>query len=133
MLEDNQVKPSEVSTETASTVRILYPDLHGVARGKDVPVGEFDHVAEHGICFCSAVMGTDLRHTPVVGGEEGYPDMRAVPDMATLLPIPWEPGVSAVIADLVRVGDERPEPTAPRGSVRRAVACLLYTSDAADE
>ena len=122
MLENQAVKGSEIVPATASTVRVLFSDLHGVARGKDVPVGEFDRVVDHGICFCSAVMGTDLRHTPVVGGEEGYPDMRAVPDLTTLLPVPWEPGVSTVIADLERVGDERPEPTDPRGAVRRAVS-----------
>ena len=26
-----------------TSVRLLYPDLHGVARGKDVPISEFDH------------------------------------------------------------------------------------------
>ena len=122
MLEDETVgSPTHQAAET-KTIRVLYPDLHGVPRGKDVPVREFDRIAESGLCFCSAVMGTDLRHTPVVGGEAGFPDMRAVPDVSTLIPLPWEPGVSACIADLTRVGDERPEPTDPRGAVRRAVA-----------
>jgi glutamine synthetase len=106
---------------TASTVRVLFSDLHGVARGKDVPDREFNRVAEEGIGFCTAVMGTDLRNTPVVGGDEGYPDMRAVPDISTLLPVPWEPGVSAVIADLMRIGEEQPEPMDPRGALRCAV------------
>ena len=56
-----------------TSVRVLYPDLHGVARGKDVPICEFDHVVEQGLCFCAAVMGTDLRHTPVVGRRAGLP------------------------------------------------------------
>jgi glutamine synthetase len=138
VLENNAVKPSELATETASTVRVLFPDLHGAPRGKDVPVGAFDRIAEHGICFCSAVMGTDLSHTPVVGGKEGYPDMRAVPDVGTLLPLPWEPGVTACLADLKRVGaeEDRPEPTDPRGAVRRAVAefeALGYTPIVAPE
>src|SRR3954468_9614405 len=77
-----------------TSIRVLYPDLHGIARGKDVPVSEFDHVLETGLCFCAAVMGTDLRHTPVVGGEEGYPDLIARPDMTTLAPLPGEPGVA---------------------------------------
>ena len=122
MLENEAVESPAPAIGTASTVRVLFPDLHGVPRGKDVPVSEFDHVADHGIGFCSAVMGTDLRHTPVVGGEEGYPDMRAVPDMSTLTAVPWEPGVSTVIADLQRVGEDRAEPTDPRGALRRAVA-----------
>ena len=34
--------------------------------------------------FCAAVMGTDLRHTPVVGGEMGYVDFAIKPDLDTL-------------------------------------------------
>ena len=117
--------PAGVATDgpPVTSIRVLFPDLHGVARGKDVPISEFDHVIEKGLCFCSAVMGTDLRHTPVVGGEEGYPDLIARPDMATMLSLPWEPGVASCLADL--------EPAEgghliadPRGAVRRAVAAL---------
>ena len=57
---------TETPPTTARSVRLLYADLHGVARGKDIPIAEFDHVIEHGLCFCSAVMGTDLAHTPGV-------------------------------------------------------------------
>lgn len=103
-----------------TSVRLLYPDLHGIARGKDVPAREFDHVVEKGLCFCAAVMGTDLRHTPVVGGEAGYPDLVARPDLSTLLMLPWEPGVASCLADL-----EPAEGGAaicdPRGALRKAV------------
>jgi glutamine synthetase len=122
MLGNETAQGSAVDTGATTTVRVVFPDLHGVSRGKDVPAAEFDRVAEHGICFCSAVMGTDLRHNAVVGAEKGYPDMRAVPDIATLVPLPWEPGVSVCIADLLRVSDERPQPTDPRGALKRAVA-----------
>jgi glutamine synthetase len=124
VLEHEAIASSKAIPGTASTVRVLFSDLHGVARGKDIPVREFDRVAGHGICFCSAVMGTDLRHTPVVGHEDGYPDMRAVPDMSTMAPVPWDPGVAAVIADLVRVRGDQPEPLDPRAALRRAVSEL---------
>jgi glutamine synthetase len=105
------------------SVRLLYPDLHGVARGKDIPVAEFDHVIEGGLCFCAAVMGTDLRHTPVWGGEEGYPDLVARPDLATMATLPWDPEVAVCLADL-----SSPEGAAaiadPRGAVRVAVESL---------
>ena len=65
-------------------VRLLYTDLHGVARGKDIPIGHFVGMCEEGVAFCAAVMGTDLRHTPVVGGEEGYVDFAIRPDLDTL-------------------------------------------------
>ena len=106
-----------------TTIRVLYSDLHGIARGKDVPIGEFDHVLEHGLSFCAAVMGTDLRHTPVVGGEAGYPDLVARLDLATMVTLPWEPGVAACLAD-VEPAPGGPPVADPRGAVRRAVAGL---------
>jgi glutamine synthetase len=107
---------------SVSTVRVVFSDLHGIERGKDVPIGDFDAVAERGLAFCWAVMGTDLRHTPVVGGEIGYPDMLARPDLSTLVRLPWEPDVAHCLADLERTPEGVPEPTDPRGAVRRAVA-----------
>ncbi|HWD66052.1 MAG TPA: glutamine synthetase family protein [Solirubrobacteraceae bacterium] len=103
-----------------TSVRLLYPDLHGIARGKDVPAREFDHVVDKGLCFCAAVMGTDLRHTPVVGGEEGYPDLIARPDLSTLITLPWEPGVASCLADL-EPADGGVAICDPRGALRRAV------------
>ena len=118
---------SELSTGIpVRTIRVLYPDLHGVARGKDVPIAEFDHVLDHGLRFCAAVMGTDLRHTPVVGGEEGYPDLIARPDMTTMATLPWEPGVASCLADLEPAEGGAPIPD-PRGAVRRAVESLRAT------
>jgi glutamine synthetase len=106
-----------------TSVRVLYPDLHGVARGKDIPISEFDHAMENGLCFCSAVMGTDLRHTPVRGGEEGYPDLIARPDVKTMAPLPWEPGVAVCLADLEPAEGGAPIPD-PRGAVRAGVEAL---------
>lgn len=110
-----------------TTVRVIYSDLHGVARGKDVPVSEFDRVYAAGLGFCAAVMGTDLRHTPVVGGEEGYPDLIARPDLSTLVPLPWEPGVACCLANLepAHGGPSVPD---PRGAVRRAVEAFEQLS-----
>ena len=125
-----QIESTPASTEPrapdgtpVTSIRVLYPDLHGIARGKDVPISEFDHVIEKGLCFCAAVMGTDLRHTPVVGGEAGYPDLVARPDMETMITLPWEPGVAQCIADLSPAEGGAPIPD-PRGAVRRAVANL---------
>lgn len=115
-------RPPELSDESVTSVRVLYPDLHGIARGKDVPVGEFGRADEHGLAFCAAVMGTDLRHTPVVGGEQGYPDLVAYPDLSTMTMVPWEPGVACCIADLHPVHERAALPADPRGAVRRALA-----------
>ena len=123
------VVPSELGAEPGldgaapRSVRLLYPDLHGIARGKDVPVAEFDHVIERGLCFCAAVMGTDLRHTPVWGGDEGYPDLVARPDLATMATLPWDPEVAVCLADLSPAEGAAPIAD-PRGAVRSAVESL---------
>jgi glutamine synthetase len=104
-------------------VRVIYCDVHGIARGKDVPIGEFDRAAAHGLAFCAAIMGTDLRHTPVVGGEAGYPDLIAKPDLSTLTLVPWEPGVACCIADIHPAVNDH-VPADPRGAVRRAAAAF---------
>jgi len=124
MIEEHRLvaRPPELSDPSVTSVRVLYSDLHGIARGKDVPIGEFDHVSGHGLAFCAAIMGTDLRHTPVVGPELGYPDLRAVPDLSTLIAVPWEPGVLACLADLHPVTPESAPPPDPRGALKRAIA-----------
>src|SRR3954452_5403445 len=121
-LDGGTAEPDKQAVPTTS-VRVLYPDLHGVPRGKDVPIGEFDHAIEKGLCFCSAVMGTDLRHTPVRGGDEGYPDLLARPDLSTMKTLPWEPGVAVCLADLEPAEGGAPIAD-PRGAVRAAVAEL---------
>ncbi len=86
-MSDIHVSEAAVSTLRAQgvrAVRLLYTDLHGVARGKDIPLAHFADLVEEGVAFCSAVMGTDLRHTPVVGGAEGYVDFAIKPDLDTL-------------------------------------------------
>ena len=67
-------------------------------------------------------MATDLRHTPVLGPEIGYPDLVARPDLATLTLLPWEPGMACCIADVGPVAEGSAVPADPRGAVRRAVA-----------
>jgi glutamine synthetase len=118
---DPRPATSDRSTGTPVTsIRVLYPDLHGVARGKEVPIAEFDDVIEKGLCFCAAVMGTDLRNTPVVGGDQGYRDLIARPDMSTMTTLPWEPGVASCLANLEPAPGGAPIPD-PRGTLRRTV------------
>jgi glutamine synthetase len=58
----------------------------------------------------------------VLGGEIGYPDLVARPDLSTLTLLPWEPGVASCIADVHPVAEGSKVPADPRGAVRRAVA-----------
>jgi glutamine synthetase len=121
--EDGTNTLAELADRGVEILRVLYPDLHGIARGKDVPLREFKHVAEKGLAFCMAIMGTDLRHTPVVT-HGAYPDLVADPDLSTLRVLPWEPGVVACLSDLRAADEGVTAPPDPRGALRRAVEAL---------
>ena len=62
--EELVARPPELSDESVTCVRVLYPDLHGVARGKDVPIGEFERAIEHGLAFCFGGNGDRSAATP---------------------------------------------------------------------
>jgi glutamine synthetase len=102
-------------------VRLLYTDLHGVARGKDIPVGHFADMYEEGVAFCAAVMGTDLRHTPVVGGEEGYIDLSIHPDLETLRQVPWQPEVAWCLGEAWTLDGADHYPSCPRALLQRVI------------
>ena len=45
-------RPPELSDDSVPSVRVLYPDLHGVARGKDLPIGGFERTIAHRLVLC---------------------------------------------------------------------------------
>ena len=103
------------------TVRITYPDLHGISRGKDYPLAHVAHLTGEGGAFCEAIMTVDLRHNVVAGPEHGFQDILARPDLDTLVPVPWEQDTAWCLADLFRM-DGSPYGVDPRAALRRAVA-----------
>ena len=112
----------ELRDAGVEVVRLQYPDTHGVNRGKDIPIGQFPHVADDGAAFCEAIMTVDLRHNVVSGFEHGFQDVQARPHMATLVTCPWDPTVAWVVCDLYRMATGKPFPGDPRAAVRAAVA-----------
>ena len=68
---------SELAEVGVRAVRLQYADLHGICRGKDIPISAFPHAAEEGIGFVAAIMTVDLRHNVVAGFEDGFPDLLA--------------------------------------------------------
>ena len=103
-------------------VRLLYTDLHGIARGKDIPIPHFADMCEEGAAFCAAVMGTDLHHTPVVGGEEGYVDFAIRPDLETLRQVPWQPEVAWCLGEAWTLDGSEHWPVCPRALLKRVIA-----------
>jgi glutamine synthetase len=112
----------ELGEQGVRAVRLLYTDLHGVARGKDIPLRHFAGLCEEGVNFCAAIMGTDLRHTPVVGGEIGYVDLAVRPDLDTVRRVPWLPEVAWCLGEAWTLDGSGHWPSCPRALLRRVVA-----------
>jgi glutamine synthetase len=97
-------------------VRVSYPDMIGVDRGRDVLIDQLGAATEHGLAFCRAVYHTSPRGdvVPVQGGlEAGLPDITVYPDLATIIPLPWEPNAVWCLGDAFTTDGER-APESPR-------------------
>jgi len=105
-------------------VRVQYPDLLGSSRNKVIPLRLLEEAAEDGLNFCISVLAVDHAGDMPPGtglaDEVQYRDMQAVPDLATLRPVPWEESTAVCLADLWFDGE--PLPCCPRGLLKRAIA-----------
>ena len=102
-------------------IRVSYPDMIGVDRGRDVLLDELPAAAEHGLAFCRAVYHTSPMGdvVPVQGGlDQGLPDIIVRPDLATVTPLPWEPAAAWCLGDAA-TPDGRSAAESPRAVVRR--------------
>src|SRR5690348_12392009 len=107
--------------EGVDVVRVSYPDLIGVDRGRDVLLDVLPSAMEHGLAFCRAVYHTSPMGdvVPVDGGlEAGLPDIHVVPDLSSLTALPWEPNAAWCIGEAF-TPDGAPAPEAPRTVARR--------------
>ena len=112
--------------EGVDVIRVSYPDLIGVDRGRDVLLDELATAMDHGLAFCRAVYHTSPMGdvVPVQGGlEAGLPDILVRPDLATLTPLPWEPNAAWCLGEAA-VPDGAPAPESPRSVTRRVASRL---------
>ena len=101
-------------------------DIDGVLRGKYVSLEKLESALGKGFGFCDVIFGWDVAdalydNAKVTGWHTGYPDTQAVLDPSTARPIPWEPGVVAMLADF-RDGKGEPHPACPRSALKRVLA-----------
>jgi glutamine synthetase len=114
-----------LAADGVDVVRVTYPDLIGTDRARDVLVQELPRACEHGLAFCRAVYHTSPQGdvVPVGGGlDAGLPDVCVRPDLGTLAPLPWEPGVAACLAEVVDPVTGAPAPESPRDLLRAVLA-----------
>jgi glutamine synthetase len=114
---------ADLTDQGVDVVRLGYSDLIGAERGRDLLVRRFARTVGDGVAFCRSVYGTSPMGDviDIEGGiSAGLPDVVAVPDLSTLQRVPWEPGVSHVIADVFNP-DGSPSEESPRNVLRRVV------------
>lgn len=99
------------------TLLVQFTDLHGVAKGKLVPLAHLDDVLTLGAGFAGpSIWGTCL---PRTGPRSEY---YARGDAATAQPLPWLPGVARIVAD--GHVDGRAFDACPRQVLKRTLARL---------
>src|SRR5579864_3789280 len=107
MLSVDDLRESIASREI-DTVLMAFPDLQGRLVGKRV-TGHFfaeDVLAGEGaVHACNYLLAVDIDMTPLPGyrfadWDQGYGDVKAVPDMNTLRVVPWLDHTALVICDV---------------------------------
>jgi glutamine synthetase len=120
---DLQDLVARLTADGIDVVRLTYPDLIGTERGRDLLVSGLTRTVGDGVAFCRSVYGTSPMGDVIdfEGGlSDGLPDVIAFPDLATLAPLPWAPGVAGVIADIYNP-DGSPAEESPRHVLRRVI------------
>jgi glutamine synthetase len=106
------------------TVLTVFPDTFGRLLGKRVVARHFlERVARDGVHACIYLFTVDMEMEPLPGfaltsWEQGYGDMKMVPDLATLRRVPWLPKTALVFCDVYSEAGE-PVEEAPRSVLRR--------------
>lgn len=91
---------------------IAFVDLFGTMRAKIVPTSAMDSVAKSGAGFAGFAAWFDI--TPA------DPDVLVMPEMDSMMPLPWKPGVAWVTGDLYMGG--MPFDQNPRQVLKRITA-----------
>jgi len=136
-----QALQRKITKREIDTVIAVFPDVFGRLIGKRF-TGEFflDHVMSHGTHACNYLLTVNLEMDPLDGfplanWEKGFGDFEMRPEVATMRPLPWQPGAVLVLCDY-RHHDGTLVAEAPRSVLRRqveAVARRKLTCYAASE
>jgi glutamine synthetase len=107
--------------EGVEIIRLIYSDMHGVARGKDIALESIESAVEYGVTFCTSSLtdglASNTTFAPGLPAVLGYPDMRAKLVPSTLTFIPYEQRTVLGLADLEN--DRGPIELSPRNLLKR--------------
>ena len=113
------------------TIRLSFPDQHGILRGKTLVASEALASLESGCTITTTMFAKDTAHRTVfpvftAGGGFGMPEMEGaadvlmVPDPTSFRVLPWAPSTGWLLCD-VYFSDGRPVPFATRHLFRRVL------------
>ena len=83
-------------------LRLIYADVLGITRSKDLLVSQLEHGAHNGPAFCQGVWVTTTQGGVLDANNiasDGLQDLVSKLDPNTIHDMPWEPGVAYAIAD----------------------------------
>lgn len=111
-----------VKGHPSGKVKIAYPDIDGVLRGKYVSADKFLSSLDGGSGFCDVIFGWDANdvvydNAEYTGWHTGYPDAHTRVDLLTFRMIPWENNVPFVLGELL-TKKSKPSAVCPRQLVR---------------
>jgi glutamine synthetase len=107
---------AELQGRGIDVLRLIYADVLGITRSKDLLVSQLERGAHNGPAFCQGVWVTTTRGGVLDANNiasDGLTDLVSQLDPNTITPMPWEPGVAYVIADAFNP-DESANLMAPR-------------------
>ena len=123
-----------IDIEGIEVVRLVWPDQHGLLRGKTLTKAAYLAALESGVEITMAPFFFDPANAIVfnpftpdggfsIGGLGGSPNVKMVPDPGTFRVLPWAEKTAVVFCDLYMV-DGQPFPFAPRTILKRTLAEL---------
>lgn len=123
-----------IETEGVELVRLSFPDLHGILRGKALLAASMPSAMRDGCTITSTLLLKDTSHRTVVpvfsaGAGLGNSDLQGggdivmVPDPTTFRMLPWLQSTGWMLCDLY-FADGTPVPHSTRHLLRRALATL---------
>jgi len=114
---DVDAASAALAAEGVHTLLVQFTDLHGVAKGKLVPLAKLGEVLAAGAGFAGpSIAGTGLPRT----GERA--EYYARGDLSTLRALPWMPGIARIVGDGFVAG--APFGACPRQVLKHQVARL---------
>ena len=114
----------KIKEANVDSLRIDFPDLHGICRSKLVPAGRLEAVLEEGVQHVQATYAVDFASDVAMGSGVGdeiqWRDMTVKPDLNTFAVLPHLEGTARFIGNTYGP-DGEPLPMDPRYVLQRII------------